>query len=67
MPGTSPAIGSSTDLAPALAAELLDEAKDTVTEEMRGADGEAAFGPEQAAPAGANATDRLAAFLGRQV
>lgn len=57
--------GDSTDIAPELAAELLDEAKLTVTPDMRGPDGEAAFGPEQTAASGASAADRLAAFLGR--
>ena len=61
------AIGSSTDLAPGLAAQLLDEAARTVTEAMRGDDGQAPFGPEQTAPSGASAADRLAAFLGRRV
>jgi uncharacterized protein (TIGR03086 family) len=61
------AIGSATDFAPSLAVELLGEAGDMVTEEMRGADGAAAFGPEKEAPSGASAADRLAAFLGRSV
>lgn len=61
------AIGRSTDLAPGLAAQLLDEATETVTEEMRGEDGEAPFGTEQTAPSGSSAADRLAAFLGRSV
>ena len=59
--------GDSTDIAPRLAVELLEEAKETVASEMRGADGEAAFGLEQVAPSGASAADRLAAFLGRTV
>ena len=57
--------GETTDIAPGLAVELLEEAKGTVTPEMRGANGEAAFGPEQVVPKGASAADRLAAFLGR--
>ncbi len=61
------ATGGSTDIAPGLAAELLEEAKATVTSEMRGPDGEAAFGPEGVVPRGACAADRLAAFLGRSV
>jgi uncharacterized protein (TIGR03086 family) len=61
------ALGNSTDLAPELAAELLDEAQAVVTPEMRGEDGRSAFGPEQVPPAGASAADRLAAFLGRAV
>jgi uncharacterized protein (TIGR03086 family) len=61
------AVGASTDIAPRLSAELLDEATEMVTEEMRGEDGKAAFGPERPAPAGASAADRLAAFFGRSV
>jgi uncharacterized protein (TIGR03086 family) len=57
----------STDIAPTLAAELLDEARTMVTPEMRGADGTAAFGPEATPPAGASAADQLAAYLGRAV
>jgi hypothetical protein len=34
---------------------------------FRGDDGKAPFGPEQTAPAGATAADRLAAFSGRTV
>lgn len=61
------ATGDSTDITPGLAIELLDEANRTVIPGMRGADGEAAFGPVQIAPPGASAADRLAAFLGRTV
>ena len=61
------ALGHTTDLAPGLAADLLEEARAIVTLEMRGAEGTAAFGPEQVAPAGATAADQLAAFLGRTV
>lgn len=46
-----------------VAADLLAAAKVNVKPEMRGA----AFGPEQAAPAGASTLDQLAAFLGRSV
>jgi uncharacterized protein (TIGR03086 family) len=59
--------GDSTDISPDLAVELLEEARGMVTSEMRGADGESAFGPEQVAPKGASAADSLAAFLGRTV
>lgn len=61
------AIGASTDLAPGLAAALLDEATETVTLAMRGEEGEAPFGLPQTAPPGASNADRLAAFLGRRV
>jgi uncharacterized protein (TIGR03086 family) len=61
------AVGSSTDLAPRLSTELLGEATEMVTDEMRGDDGKAPFGPEQPAPPGASPADRLAAFFGRSV
>ena len=61
------AIGRSTDLAPSLAAQLLEEGGGTVTEEMRGDDGRAPFGTERTAPPGSSAADRLAAFLGCRV
>lgn len=61
------AAGNSTDIAPRLASELLDEAKVIVTPEMRGENGDAAYGPERTAPPGANRADRLAAFLGRAI
>lgn len=44
-----------------------EEATATVTEDMRGSDGQAAFGPAQAVPNGASPADRLAAFPGRSV
>jgi uncharacterized protein (TIGR03086 family) len=59
------ATGGSTDIAPGLSSELLNEATSIVTPDMRGAEGAAAFGEEQMAPADATAADRLAAFLGR--
>jgi uncharacterized protein (TIGR03086 family) len=61
------AIGRPTDLAPDLAMVLLDGAKAAISDEYRGPDGEAFFGPARTAPAGASAADRLAAFLGRTV
>lgn len=61
------AVGDSTDIAPRLAAELLDEAKVIVTPEMRGTDGNAAYGRETIPPSGASPADRLAAYLGRKV
>jgi uncharacterized protein (TIGR03086 family) len=61
------ATGQPTDIAPDLAAELLTESKDAVTEDMRGPDGTAAFETAQDAGPRANPTDRLAAFLGRRI
>jgi uncharacterized protein (TIGR03086 family) len=60
------ATGQSTDLAPELAAQLLQGAKQSISPAFRSEDG-AVFGPEQTAPAGACAADQLAAFLGRKV
>lgn len=59
------ATGQSTDLAPDLAAALLDGAKASIPDEFRGPEG-APFGPKQEAPKGATAADELAAFLGRK-
>jgi len=59
------ATGQSTDLAPALAARLLEQARVALTDAMRGPNGKAAFGPEQTPSAAASNADRLAAFLGR--
>ncbi|MGH9919248.1 MAG: hypothetical protein ACRD6W_10350, partial [Nitrososphaerales archaeon] len=53
------ALGKSTDIAPEVSAELLVEARTVVSDDMRGADGELAFGPEQKAPPRASAADRL--------
>lgn len=61
------ATGQDTDLAPELASALLEQSRASIQESFRGPDGEAPFGPEQSAPAGASAADRLAAFLGREV
>jgi len=55
----------STDIAPGVAGELLEEARRVVTPDMRGEDVQAAFGPECAAGSDATEADRLAAFLGR--
>ncbi len=60
------AIGLSTDLAPDLAAALLEGAQQSIQDAFRGPEG-APFGVERAAPDGATAADRLAAFLGRTV
>jgi uncharacterized protein (TIGR03086 family) len=61
------ATGQPSDLAPELAAGLLERIKVGLPPEVRGADGEAPFGPEQEAPAGSSNADQLAAFLGRNV
>ena len=61
------ATGQPTDLDPDLAAELLGQARQAITDAYRGPDGEALFGPVRQAPAGASPADQLAAFLGRAV
>lgn len=61
------ATGQSTDLDPALAEELLGIAQFAISEEFRGEDGVAPFGPVCEAPDGGTAADRLAAFMGRTV
>jgi uncharacterized protein (TIGR03086 family) len=61
------AIGQDTDLAPDLASALLALAEVNITDELRGPDTEASFGPKREAPDGASAADRLAAYLGRKV
>jgi uncharacterized protein (TIGR03086 family) len=60
------ATGQSTDLAPELAAVLLEQARASIQDSFRGPEG-APFGAEQTAPEGASNADRLAAFLGRSV
>ncbi len=60
------ATGQSTDLDAGIAGALLEAARSSVQDSFRGPEG-APFGPEHAAPAGATAADRLAAFLGREV
>ena len=60
------ATGQSTDLDPGVAIQLLAFAEGFVPDALRGPDGQAPFGPEVEAPAGACPADRLAAFLGRQ-
>jgi uncharacterized protein (TIGR03086 family) len=59
------ATGQSTDLAPDLAATLLEQNRQALSADWRGPEG-APFGPEQSASDGASAADQLAAFLGRQ-
>jgi uncharacterized protein (TIGR03086 family) len=58
-------VGASTDLDPALADALLEQARGLMEGRPRGP--ELAFGEEQPAPPSATAADRLAAFYGRQV
>ena len=60
------ATGQNTDLAPALAAQLLAGAKQFISPAFRSDEG-SVFGPEQTAPAGAPNAAQLAAFLGRKV
>jgi uncharacterized protein (TIGR03086 family) len=60
------ATGQSTDLAPELAAVVLEQSRQAIQPGFRGEEG-APFGPEQEAPAGATNADQLAAFLGRTV
>jgi hypothetical protein len=61
------ATGQPTDLSPDLAAGVLSAVRGVISDDRRGDDGKAPFGPEQAAPDGASNADKLAAFLGRQV
>ena len=58
------ATGQSTDLDPELAEGLLANAP--IPDTFRG-DEPMPFGPQQEAPPGATAADRLAAYLGRKV
>lgn len=61
------ATGQSTDLDPETATRLLEIAAPLLPDALRGADGQAPFGPAQSAPAGASPADQLAAFMGRRV
>jgi uncharacterized protein (TIGR03086 family) len=61
------AIGQPTDLDPVLAAGLLSQARLAITDELRGPDGQAPFGPAVPVPDGAGPADQLACFLGRSV
>jgi uncharacterized protein (TIGR03086 family) len=61
------AIGYPTDLDPGLAGQLLAQARVAITDDLRGPDRQAPFGPAVAAPGGAGPADQLAAFLGRPV
>lgn len=58
------ATGQDTNLDPELAEQLLEQSKAAISDDFRG-DEPLPFGPEQQAPPGASAADRLAAFLGR--
>jgi uncharacterized protein (TIGR03086 family) len=60
------ATGQSTDLAPELASQLLEQSRKSIQPAFRSEAG-SIFGLEQQAPAGAPAADQLAAFLGRTV
>ena len=60
------ATGQSTDLAPALAEQLLAGARMAISADIRG-DEPMPFAAEKSCPDGASAADRLAAFLGRSV
>lgn len=59
------ASGQSTDLAPELAAQLLEVAEATLPDSMRGPDGEAPFGLPVEMADDSPVADRLAGFLGR--
>ena len=61
------ATGQSTDLAPDFARQLLDNARNVLPDNLRGAEGAAAFGAKQEAAGDASTADQLAAFLGRRV
>lgn len=61
------ATGQNTDLAPEMAAGLLQASQGSIQEGFRGEDGKAPFGAEQQCADGACAADQLAAFLGREV
>jgi uncharacterized protein (TIGR03086 family) len=61
------ATGQPAGLDPGLAGELLSQARLAITDDFRGPDGQALFGPAREVPAGAGPADQLAAFLGRLV
>jgi len=61
------ATGQNTDLAPGFAQQLLENARTTLPDEVRGAEGVALFGAQQDAGADTSKADQLAAFLGRRV
>jgi uncharacterized protein (TIGR03086 family) len=59
------ATGQTTDLDPALSAQLL-EAAQIIPDEMRGPDGQAPFGPKVDVPDSSSSADKLAGFMGRR-
>ncbi|MGZ4713750.1 MAG: TIGR03086 family metal-binding protein [Acidimicrobiia bacterium] len=61
------ATGQDTDLEPGFARQLLDRARATLPDEVRGPEGAALFGPKRDAAGDASNADQLAAFLGRRV
>lgn len=60
------ALGQPTDLEPKVAEQLLAQIEPMLGDDMRGAEGEAAFGPRVQPAESASAADRLAAFEGRR-
>jgi uncharacterized protein (TIGR03086 family) len=60
------ATGRSTDFDPELATEILVAIRPMLSDQLRGPEGQAPFGPEVKASAEASPADKLAAFLGRQ-
>jgi uncharacterized protein (TIGR03086 family) len=62
----SKATGQPSDLAPELAAGILAQCQQSISDAFRGPEG-APFGPAKPASDDAPAADRLAAFLGREV
>jgi uncharacterized protein (TIGR03086 family) len=60
------ATGQPTDLEPDVAVRLLAQIEPILPDDMRGPDGEAAFGPRVEIADSAPAADRLAAFEGRR-
>lgn len=60
-------LGVSTDLEPDLAARILERARQNISDQMRGEEGEAFFGPRVDVPDSAPPADQLAGFLGRRV
>lgn len=61
------ATGQNTDLEPGFAFQLLENARNVLPDEVRGAEGAALFGAKQNAAGDASNADQLAAFLGRRV
>lgn len=60
------ATGQPTDLDPALAGQLLQVARASLPDSLRGPDGQAPFGPRVELAEAACPADQLAAFMGRQ-